>query len=97
MWIEENKIMCEKHHFLGCDVVLSGKIWSNHLVGYLFGLIIDSENGGNTFLRNVGKLMPDYTESPTGQSQTRKPQVQKCYFIVSVLFHLFEKPLNHIL
>jgi hypothetical protein len=29
----------------------------------LFGLIFDLENGGSTFLRNVGERLPEYTAS----------------------------------
>jgi hypothetical protein len=30
---------------------------------FLFGLFLDSVDGGGTFLRNVGELLPGYTES----------------------------------
>jgi hypothetical protein len=29
----------------------------------LHGLLFDPEDGGNTFVRNVGKLLPDYITS----------------------------------
>jgi hypothetical protein len=33
------------------------------LARYLLGLLIDSEDGGSLSLRNVSKLLPDYTAS----------------------------------
>jgi hypothetical protein len=33
------------------------------LAACLFGLLLDPEDGGSKFLRNVGKLQPDYTAS----------------------------------
>jgi hypothetical protein len=33
------------------------------LAGCLLGLVIALEDGNSTFLRNVGELLPDYTES----------------------------------
>jgi hypothetical protein len=40
---------------------------SLYLVGYLFDLIFDSEDGGSYCLLNVGKLMLDYTVSHAGR------------------------------
>jgi hypothetical protein len=34
---------------------------TSFLVGFLFGLILDSEDGGDIFLRNVG-LFPNYSQ-----------------------------------
>jgi hypothetical protein len=34
-----------------------------YLVVSLFGLFFDPEDGGNIFLQNVRKLLPDYIES----------------------------------
>jgi hypothetical protein len=34
------------------------------LAGFLLGLLFDTEDGGSTFLRNMGGLLPDYTALP---------------------------------
>jgi hypothetical protein len=38
---------------------------ASFLGGYLFDLLLDSEDGGITCLRNVGKFLPSYTASKT--------------------------------
>jgi hypothetical protein len=41
----------------------TGYMQSELLVGYLLGLVFDSEYGSSTALRNDSKLLPDYTAS----------------------------------
>jgi hypothetical protein len=38
------------------------------LLSCCFGLLFDHEDGGSTFLRNIGKLLPDYIESELRRS-----------------------------
>jgi hypothetical protein len=46
--IEKLRIKKVKLYFLGC---------------FLLGILIDSEDGGSTYFRNVGGLLRDYTAS----------------------------------
>jgi hypothetical protein len=52
------------------------------LVG-LIGLVIDPEEGGNTFFRNIGKLLSDYTSHPRTWRSLRFSSVRTSYRIIS--------------
>jgi hypothetical protein len=43
-----------------CDVTLYSAC-CQLLAGFLLDLLLEPEDGGNTFLWNIGALLPDYT------------------------------------
>jgi hypothetical protein len=57
----------------------------SHSASWLLGLLLDPEDGGSTFLRNVGKLLPDYiTSHPrrwnSSESTPRERQISLIIF-----------------
>jgi hypothetical protein len=54
--------ICTSLHGITCKtIVLIGSLYSLNLAGYLFGLHLDPEDGGSTFVRNVRGHSPGYT------------------------------------
>jgi hypothetical protein len=48
------------NRLLGCDAVSMGELSTEEAINVcLLGLIADAENGGNSFLRDVGEVLAD--------------------------------------
>jgi hypothetical protein len=67
--------------------MLCNNIWTCHLLlaSYFPGLLFDPEDGNGTFLRNVGKLLPDHTSQKKALCVIRLACVDKKEIVVPVL------------